>query len=139
MKRLLLAIALTLAAPLGFAAGAPALTVYKSPTCGCCTGWIDYMKREGFPVKVVDLQDVTPIKRRHGVPEALASCHTAVVDGTGQVIEGHVPANVVRKMLADKSVKGVAVPGMPANSPGMGPQDGKLVTYDFKARPYSRD
>ena len=78
-------------------------------------------------------------KQQYGVPPTLASCHTGVVQETGQIIEGHVPANAVRKMLASPSVKGVSAPGMPMNSPGMGEMDGNLVTVDFQGRAFSRD
>src|SRR3546814_2176581 len=71
------------------------------------------------------------IKQKLGVPMALSSCHTGVVNSTGQIIEGHVPASAVQKLLADSSVKGVSAPGMPLNSPGMGKLDGNLITVDF--------
>lgn len=115
------------------------ITVYSDPNCGCCQEWVNYMKAEGFRVESIKTPDVAKFKQQYGVPSKLASCHTAVVAETGQVIEGHVPATAVRKMLLDPSVKGVAAPGMPANSPGMGKMDGKLVTVDFQGRPFSRD
>lgn len=79
------------------------------------------------------------VKQKLGVPLDLASCHTAVVEGSGQIIEGHVPASAARKMLADSSVRGVAAPGMPLNAPGMGELDGNLITVDFDGKPFSRD
>lgn len=95
-----------------------AITVYKSPTCGCCANWVDHLREHGFSVTVVDQPDVSPVKRQHGVPDALASCHTGVVEG--YAVEGHVPADVIRRLLAERPpVKGIAVPGMPAGSPGM--------------------
>lgn len=96
----------------------PLVTVYKSPTCGCCTAWVDHMRNAGFRVATVDTADVNPVKQRHGVPDALGSCHTATI---GQyVIEGHVPAEDIRRLLAEtRDVKGLAVPGMPVGSPGM--------------------
>lgn len=115
------------------------LTVYQDPNCGCCTGWVDHMRDEGFKVTQIKTQDVVAHKARLGVPPALGSCHTAVIHETGQVIEGHVPANAVRKMLTDPSIKGVAAPGMPTNAPGMGQLDGNLVTVDFNGRAFSRD
>ena len=94
------------------------LTVYKSPTCGCCGKWIDHMKAAGFQVKVVDLDDLTEIKQASGVPMKLRTCHTAVVGN--YAIEGHVPADVVKKLLAERPAgAGIAVPGMPIGSPGM--------------------
>lgn len=96
----------------------PVVTVYKTPTCGCCTSWADHLEEHGFVVQLVDRPDLTPIKRQHGVPDVLASCHTGVVDG--YVIEGHVPAEVIRQLLAERpDVRGIAVPGMPIGSPGM--------------------
>jgi hypothetical protein len=94
------------------------LTVYKSPTCGCCGKWIEHMKAAGFQVKVVDLDDLTEIKQASGVPMKLRTCHTGVVGN--YAIEGHVPADVVKKLLAEKpAAAGIAVPGMPIGSPGM--------------------
>ena len=94
------------------------ITVYSSPSCGCCHAWIDHMKDNGFDVTVQSLSDVTPMKRKLHVPNPLWSCHTGMV--AGYVVEGHVPAEVVRKLIAERpSVIGVAVPGMPAGSPGM--------------------
>jgi hypothetical protein len=101
------------------ARGAPVkMVVYKSPTCGCCTKWVEHVQAAGFQVEVHDTADVTPVKNEHGLPQHLASCHTALVDG--YVIEGHVPADVIRRLLSERpQVTGIAVPGMPAGSPGM--------------------
>jgi hypothetical protein len=94
------------------------ITVYKSPTCGCCDAWVDHMREHGFEVATEDMYDVMPLKREHGLPLHLTSCHTTLVDG--YVVEGHVPASVVRRLLAERpAVKGIAVPGMPMGSPGM--------------------
>ena len=96
----------------------PLVSVYKSPACGCCGEWIKHMRANGFRVETRDVADVMPIKRRYGVPDALASCHTAVV--AGYAIEGHVPAADVRKLLSERpKLRGLAVPGMVAGSPGM--------------------
>lgn len=140
MKKSLGALALFLAAA-GQAAMAaqPAITMHQDPNCGCCGGWAQHMRDNGFEVKVIRSADMAGVKVAHGVPMQLASCHTARVEGSGQVIEGHVPANAVHKMLLDPTVKGVAAPGMPLNSPGMGQLDGNLVTVDFQGRPFSRD
>ena len=98
--------------------GAPAIVVYKTPTCGCCTKWIRHLEQAGFVVTAHDTANVAPIKRRHGVPAALESCHTAMVGG--YVVEGHVPADVIQRLLRERpAVAGIAVPGMPAGSPGM--------------------
>ncbi len=97
------------------------------------------MRDSGYKVKAVDSDDMGAVKKRLGVPENLESCHTGVVDASGQVVEGHVPATVLAKLIAAPAVKGVAVPGMPANSPGMGKMNGKLVTVDFAGKQFSRD
>ncbi|MCD8503702.1 MAG: CopG family transcriptional regulator [Burkholderiaceae bacterium] len=115
------------------------IKVYSDPNCGCCVEWVKYMQQEGFAVESIKTPNVAHYKQQYGVPPKLASCHTAVVQETGQVIEGHVPAAAVRKMLLDPSVKGVSAPGMPMNSPGMGQMDGNLVTVDFEGRAFSRD
>lgn len=120
-------------------AQAPAVTVYQDPNCGCCEGWAQHMSEAGFEVKSVKTQAMWQVKQQLGVPAELASCHTAVVEQTGQRLEGHVPAHVVKRMMSDASIRGLAAPGMPANSPGMGELDGNLITVDFKGRPYSRD
>lgn len=113
-----LSLAATLAAAARPAAQGPAMTVYKSPTCGCCAKWVDHMKVAGFQVRVQDMDDLTEIKQASGVPLRLRTCHTAVIGS--YVIEGHVPADLVKKMLAEKPrVTGIAVPGMPVGSPGM--------------------
>jgi hypothetical protein len=94
------------------------MTVYKSPTCGCCGKWVEHMRAAGFDVTVSDMPDVSPVKDKQGVPSALRSCHTALVGG--YAIEGHVPADLVKKLLKDKpNAAGIAVPGMPMGSPGM--------------------
>ncbi len=94
------------------------LTVYKSPWCGCCAGWIEHMEANGHSLDVKDTEDLDPVKQIAGVPEALQSCHTAMVDG--YVIEGHVPASDIERLLAERpDAIGLAVPGMPNGSPGM--------------------
>ncbi|MDR5653969.1 DUF411 domain-containing protein [Ruixingdingia sedimenti] len=96
----------------------PLVNVTKDPSCGCCDGWAAHLKAAGFPVRVVESADMGSLKQRLGVPEDLASCHTA--DVGGYVIEGHVPAAAIRRLLAERpEAKGLAVPGMPAGSPGM--------------------
>lgn len=101
------------------AAGAiPQMTVYKSPTCGCCSKWVEHMKANGFNVTALDVEDIEVPMRTYNVPSSLASCHTAIVGG--YVVEGHVPADVVSRMLREKpAIAGIAAPGMPVGSPGM--------------------
>lgn len=99
-------------------ASSPTIHVYKTPTCGCCTKWIEHLEAAGFSVEHEDLQDLSELKREQGVPTELASCHTALVDG--YVLEGHVPASDVTRLLSERpSVRGLAVPEMPLGSPGM--------------------
>lgn len=97
----------------------PVIAVTKSPSCGCCGDWVDHLRANGFAVTIRDVVDVAPEKRRLGVPKALESCHTALVEG--YVVEGHVPAADVKRLLREQSagVIGLAVPGMPVGSPGM--------------------
>ena len=94
------------------------MTVYRSPTCSCCGKWIEHAKQNHFKINDIVSDDMSAIKQKYGVPEKLASCHTAVVDG--YVIEGHVPAADIEKLLQTKpDVVGIAAPGMPMGSPGM--------------------
>lgn len=108
----------TAAAPTVTAAAKPTVTVYKDPNCGCCRNWIEHLVKHGYRVDAKDSRDMEQIKTTLGVPTDLKSCHTAVVDG--YVIEGHVPAVDIDRLLATKpKVKGLAVPGMPIGAPGM--------------------
>ncbi len=111
----------------------PVVTVYKSPTCGCCTKWADHLKANGFQVKARNLADakLMALKAQQGVPSSLQACHTALVEG--YVIEGHVPAREVQRLLEERpNVRGLAVPGMPLGSPGMeAPQSQPYTVYAF--------
>lgn len=119
-------IALTL--PASTALASTLITVHKSPTCGCCEKYVDYLRDNGFEVKAIDESDMSAIKKRHGTTR-VASCHTALVDG--YVVEGHVPVGAIRKMLKEKpAITGISAPGMPMNSPGMGEmKKGTLTIY----------
>jgi hypothetical protein len=122
---------------LGIAPAPRKLTVYKSPTCGCCANWVQHVKSAGFAVDVHDVGDdmLTQIKNTAGVPEALRSCHVAL--SGPYAFEGHVPADVVKKVLDEKpKIVGLAVPGMPAGSPGM-EMGGRVDHYDVIA--FARD
>ena len=107
-------------------------TVYKTATCGCCKKWVEHLEKSGYTVTAHDVPDVAPYKKRYAVPDSLGSCHTAIVTG-GYVVEGHVPADVIDKLVtsAPKDVIGLAVPGMPAGSPGM--ETGTTEKYDVVA------
>jgi hypothetical protein len=125
-----LAAGLPLQAVFALGPGDTDMTVYKTPTCGCCKNWVEHMRTAGFTVKSVDLDDVSPYKKKYGVTPDLASCHTALVGG--YVVEGHVPADVVKQLLKSKpKLVGIAVPGMPAGSPGM--EGGRKDKYDVIA------
>jgi hypothetical protein len=117
------------------------MVVYKGPTCGCCDKWIEHMEKAGFTVEARNRQNLNPIKAELGIARNLQSCHTATVGG--YVVEGHVPADVVQRLLEERpAIRGIAVPGMPMGSPGMeGPytqpyyvlaigKDGRVVIYE---------
>jgi len=97
----------------------PAITIYKSPSCGCCQGWVEHLETNGFETRVIDTDNVGAIKQTHGVPGELASCHTALIDDA--VIEGHVPAGDILAYLENPQFNtlGLSVPGMVQGSPGM--------------------
>ncbi|HBL93724.1 MAG TPA: CopG family transcriptional regulator [Hyphomonas sp.] len=99
-------------------AQAQTITVYKTPWCGCCTAWIKHLQRDGLDVRVIEREDLAPVRASLNVPDELASCHTAKVDG--YAIEGHVPAAEIRRLLKERpAASGLSVPGMPMGSPGM--------------------
>lgn len=105
------------------------MNVYMSPLCGCCGVWVEHVEEHGFEVEVHHRTDQGEVKRAFGVPMALASCHTAVVNG--YIIEGHVPGEDVRRFLAEApAARGLAVPGMPVGSPGMEAPDGRVDPYE---------
>jgi len=110
----------------------PTMTVYKNASCGCCNSWIDHMRAAGFAVTAYDTDDLASVMSNMGVPSRLASCHTAKVGN--YVIEGHVPADLVKKLLADHpAILGLAVPGMVTGSPGMegpNPQHYDVIAWD---------
>lgn len=109
--------ALALAAPA--LAQEKAAVLYKAAGCGCCDGHAEHLRANGYKVRVVELADLEPIKKKHSVPAAQAGCHTIEVGG--YVVEGHVPARIIDKLLAEKPpIKGISLPGMPEGSPGMG-------------------
>ena len=121
----------------------PVLQVWKDPNCGCCKDWISYLQRDGFQVQVFETGN-TAVRKRLGLPEKYGSCHTALI--AGYVVEGHVNAREIRRLLAEKpKAIGISVPGMPVGSPGMDgpeyggrqdPYDVVLVLPDGSARVY---
>ena len=122
------AAALASATALRAAEPLPKVAVTKDPNCGCCRGWVEHLNKAGFPVEVTEATNLTALKARLGVPRDLVSCHTAEVDGF--VLEGHVPAAAIKKLLAQRpSATGLAVPGMPVGSPGMEVEGAEPETY----------
>jgi hypothetical protein len=120
--------ALTLATSQSATAAAQQLLIYKTPSCGCCSGWVEHMKAAGFSVTAKDVLDTAPERKRLGMPDKFAACHTASVEG--YVIEGHVPAVEVRRLLTSKPAAiGLVVLGMPLGSPGMEVDD-RLDPYE---------
>lgn len=129
--------AAVLVVPAGAAwAQTPTILVHKDPNCGCCTGWVQHLKDAGFTVTVEETAQLQAIRKRLGVPGDLAACHTAEV--AGYVVEGHVPASAIRQLLEKRPVAvGLAVPGMPAESPGMDggtPQKYNVVLFGTSGR-----
>ena len=108
------------------------VVVYKTPTCGCCSKWVSHLHEAGFAVEANDLNDLSSIKNHYGVQRAFSSCHTAIVEG--YVVEGHVPAEYVKRLLEERpEVAGITVPGMPIGSPGMegpNPQPYDVLSFD---------
>lgn len=117
----------------GTAPALAAMTVYRDPSCGCCTAWAEIARNAGYVVRVIDHPDMPAIKRQYGVPDKLLSCHTTIVDG--YAVEGHVPIEDVKRLLAKRpaGIKGIAVAGMPLGSPGMEVPDGTKQTYEVMA------
>lgn len=115
-----------------------AITVSKDPNCGCCNGWVEYLIAAGFTVDVRNTNEINRVKARLGVPADLASCHTAEI--AGYVVEGHVPASAIRKLLDEKPAgRGLAVPGMPIGSPGMEapgsePEDYAVILFEGETK-----
>ena len=107
----------------------PAVQVYKDATCGCCSLWVEHLRKAGFSATVTDAEDMAAIKTKYGVPNQAWSCHTAIVDG--YVVEGHVPSADVQRLLKERPrAVGIAVPGMPIGSPGMEVANVKPQPYD---------
>ena len=132
LLHVVLALAL-LAAPASLQAGTIAeATLYKTPWCGCCSEYGEYLERHGFKLRIEEREDLAPIKLQAGVPPALEGCHTLEVGG--YVVEGHVPVEVLLRLLRERpAIRGVSLPGMPAGSPGMGGAKQKPFTiYEIR-------
>jgi hypothetical protein len=144
MKNLVASLLISSLAQASLAAPAtPVIDVYKSPTCGCCNKWIDHLKANGLTVRSHDTDNVTQHKVRLGVPSAYGSCHTAEIGG--YVVEGHVPARDIKRLLKEKPrARGLVVPAMPVGSPGMeegnrrDPYDVFLVNRNGSVRTYAQ-
>ena len=142
MKPVRIALVLAvLSATTVFAQGAPRVEVFKSATCGCCSAWVDHLRQNGFEVQAHDVSDVPAVRQKLGMPDRVGSCHTAKVGG--YVIEGHVPAADIHRLLKEKPrALGLAVPSMPPGSPGMEsprpiPFDTLLVARDGASRVFA--
>jgi hypothetical protein len=122
---------LILLVSLQLGAAAPEVRVFKTATCGCCKKWVEHLKASGFAVTVTEVASTAEYRKKYGVPEALQSCHTAVVNGYS--LEGHVPAADIQRLLkSGAKAKGLAVPGMPMGSPGMeGPRSDPYAVMLF--------
>ena len=130
-RRLMMLGAPLMAFSVGRAEAAPLrnITIYKTPYCGCCKGWVTHMTRAGFKTSVVEVEDLTPVRKKHGIPPALSSCHTGLIGG--YVVEGHVPpADVIRLLDLKPKALGILVPGMPMGSPGMEMPTGETEPYN---------
>lgn len=132
-----LAALLSMSGAMAGQASKPVVQVFKSATCGCCTLWVQHLEQNGFETRVTETEELVRIKAEHEVPRRVQSCHTAVVDG--YVIEGHVPAADVHRLLRERpAVRGLAVPGMPIGSPGMEfgttVQRYDVLTFDAQGR-----
>jgi hypothetical protein len=124
-------------------AALPPISVYKNTGCGCCDLWVDHIRKAGYAVTVQEMDNMTPLKERVGIPAAMGSCHTAMV--AGYFVEGHVPLGDVQRLLRERpSAKGLVVPGMPIGSPGMEvagesePYEVFLVALDGSTTTYAR-
>ncbi len=133
VTHLMLAGTVAVLGPSGLGAqSAPEVAVFKSATCGCCVKWVDHLKANGFATTSTNVEDMGVVKAKHSVPRSVHSCHTALVGG--YVIEGHVPASDIKRLLKEKpAISGIGVAGMPAGSPGMEsatPQRYDVLSFD---------
>ncbi|HVQ13675.1 MAG TPA: DUF411 domain-containing protein [Vicinamibacterales bacterium] len=126
---LLLAFVLTGCSPSSAQSALPLVHVTKNPSCGCCKIWVERLRDAGFQVEVKDVDNLNSVKQRVGLPYGMGSCHTAEVGG--YFVEGHVPVEDIKRLLLERpEARGLAVPGMPAGSPGMEVPSGQVQPYD---------
>ena len=130
LQRASLALLATVLTPtLALAERKPQITVYKTPSCGCCHEWIAHLEAHGFAVVANDVPNTAPYRERYGVPKELGSCHTGIVEG--YALEGHVPASEIKRLLAEKpQARGLSVPGMPVGTPGMEVEGTRRDAFD---------
>lgn len=117
------------------------VVVYRTPTCGCCKSYEDYLRKHGYAIQSEVLDDLEPVRADNGVPPDAASCHTVLIDG--YAVEGHVPVEAIDKLLSERpEVDGIGIPGMPINAPGMGEPGGEpleIVSFnDNRVAPFMR-
>jgi hypothetical protein len=118
LRSLLFALTLLVAGNVSAFADPPAAVMYINPQCSCCLGHANYLRQNGFKITVKETPDMSQIRRQHGVPQKFEGCHIMLIDG--YVVEGHVPASAIKKLLAQRpKIKGISLPGMPEGSPGM--------------------
>jgi hypothetical protein len=131
LSLLLLIPTLALSTPAAAGESSRQATLYKNPQCGCCEGYADYLRENGFEVTVKPTHDLPLLHRQYGVPEPLVGCHTTLV--AGYVVEGHVPIGALLRMLTERpAIKGISLPGMPAGSPGMfGEKTAPFTIYEI--------
>lgn len=127
------------ASPLAAFAAGESVRLYKTPNCGCCEAYADYLRDNGFDVQVIPTHDLSAVKAEQGVPENLAGCHTSLI--AGYAFEGHIPVDSVTRVLDNRpDLAGISVPGMPVGSPGMGIEQGlnePLRVYDLDGDIYA--
>lgn len=138
MRGILLIVALLLPLLASARAGADegiAATMYKRPYCTCCDSHADHLRANGYKVTVIETENLSQLKKQHSVPSAFEGCHTLLVGG--YVVEGHVPAKVIDRLLKERpEIKGISLPGMPEGSPGMsGTKSEPFVVYEFSDGP----
>jgi hypothetical protein len=117
------------------AADAGPVTLYKNPQCGCCEGYADHLRANGFTVKTIATNDLLLIGQKYGIPDEAAPCHISLIGG--YVVGGHIPVQVINRLLSEKpQITGINLPGMPTGTPGMpGPDPGPLTIYEIGKKP----